>query len=144
MRTFHDEYFSAEEITDPTYGVRHPVTAVISIDGHLFEASEPADWRQCLILAARGVSLTSPPGAAPAPAWIEASRRFARMVSCSCGRHQLDPDGEGFDCLLCDDCYQRASWENAHSDCGHDDGNRDPDCPVCQEEAAADTIEGRP
>jgi hypothetical protein len=142
MRTLQPEYISDAELTDPTYGFSHPVTAIIWVDGHLFETSEPADWQRCLRLAARGVSLANAPGTAPAAAWIEAARRFARMVTCSCGRQRLDPAGEGFDCLLCDHCYQRAGWQNAHSDRGHDAANRDPDCPICQEEAVDDTIGG--
>lgn len=130
------DYISPRTVTDPDFGITHPEIAVITLDGHSFEASDQGDWRNVLTLASRGVTVGAVPGGAPATAWTTAAKRFARMVVCSCGLANLDPDAEGFDCYLCPSCYDRSGWENAHSDEAHDD-QPDPQCPICAESASS-------
>ena len=117
---------------DTTLGVAYPAWAFIIVDGHTFEATEPDDWRQALVIASMtGGTIAIPAGGAPGPAWCAAARRFAAMVRCSCGQHNLDPGHpDALGLHLCPGCYEQASCENAHSDFDHDN-DPDPDCPIC-------------
>jgi hypothetical protein len=122
---------SATIVADDLYGVSYPERAVIWVGPYCFEASEPADWRAVLRRAGMsGGTILIPDNGTPGDAWCEADLRLARMVICSCGDHHLDPDTDGFDCLLCERCYRDAGWENTHSDNDHD-RHPDPDCPIC-------------
>ena len=120
-------------VTDDLYHVSYPEQAVIWVGPYCFEAAEPADWRAILRRAGMsGGTILIPDNGTPGDAWCEADLRLARMVICSCGDHHLDPDTDGFDCLLCERCYTGGGWENTHSDNGHD-RHPDPDCPICAE-----------
>jgi hypothetical protein len=125
------DHISATTVTDDLHGVSYPQRAVIWVGPHSFEASEPADWQAVLQRAGMsGGTILIPDNGTPGDAWREADLRLARLVICSCGDHHLDPDTEGFDCLLCARCYTEAGWENTHSDNNHD-RHPDPHCPIC-------------
>ena len=130
------DQISATIVADDTYGVSYPEQAVIWVGPYCFEAAEPADWRAVLRRAGMsGGTILIPDNGTPGDAWCEADLRLARMVICSCGDHHLDPDTEGFDCLLCERCCTDAGWENTHSDNDHDH-HPDPDCPICADTSA--------
>lgn len=129
------ERISPTVVYDTALGVSYPAWALVTIDGHSFQASGPADWRQALALASMsGGTVAVPAGSAPGPAWTAAARRLAAMVGCSCcGERTLNPDNpDSLNVALCDDCYEQAGWENAHADYHHI--APDPACPCCQEQ----------
>jgi len=48
-----------------------------------------------------------------------------------CGKRTTGPAGVSFvGGMVCPKCYERAGWENAHSDEDHA-SNPHPTCPIC-------------
>ena len=130
------DHISTTIVADDLYGVSYPEQAVIWVGPYCFEAAEPADWRAVLRRAGMsGGTILIPDNGTPGDAWCEADLRLARMVICSCGDHHLDPDTDGFDCLLCEPCYTHAGWENTHADNDHNH-HPDPHCPICADTTA--------
>lgn len=62
---------------------------------------------------------------------FQRGRNPGTKVCLVCGKRTWVSKGEGTD--LCQDCYDEAGMENAHSD-GHHINDPKPDCPWCQEE----------
>lgn len=115
----------------------HPATAIVRVDGQIFECSEPDDWAQSLLLAQGDIVELTVNGrrinGRCLTAWAEAARHFARMTLCySCEHNHLDPDQpDAFRLELCQSCYDAAGLENEHADGYHDTGPVDG-CADCR------------
>ncbi|MGH9129006.1 MAG: hypothetical protein ACRDY2_08580 [Acidimicrobiales bacterium] len=123
---------SPQLVYDQDLGVSYPARAAIWVDGiYCFTATSPADWRAALARAGMaGGTVLVPADGPPGDAWCEADLRMARLVRCSCGDANLDPDTDAFAVLLCERCHTEAGWESAHLDNDHD-RSPDPACPIC-------------
>jgi hypothetical protein len=119
---------------DTTLGVSYPTRAVIWVGTISFEASTAQDWRAALGRAGMsGGTVLIPDNGTPPEAWCEADLRMARLVVCSCGEGNLDPESaDAFGCLLCTRCFEEAGWDNAHNDGDHE-ATPAPGCPICRQ-----------